>query len=53
MTSPIERGARLTPFVLIFGTFLLIGACNTIEGAGEDVESLGEGISDTADDAAN
>ena len=29
-------------------TFAL-GACNTIEGAGEDVESVGETVSDAAD----
>jgi|GEM_PF-3474309 len=51
MTSRFERAAHLTPFALLFAALLLIGACNTFEGAGEDVESLGEGMSDTADDA--
>jgi predicted small secreted protein len=28
---------------------ILLGACNTIEGAGEDVQSVGETVSDAAD----
>ncbi|MGN6375670.1 MAG: entericidin A/B family lipoprotein [Sphingomonas sp.] len=35
---------------LIAGT-LLISACNTIQGAGEDVESAGHTVAKTADDA--
>lgn len=31
-----------------FGAFALTG-CNTVEGAGEDIEAAGEGISDAAD----
>lgn len=38
-------------------TFLLLltalTACNTVEGAGEDIEAAGESISDTASDAKN
>lgn len=30
---------------------LLVGACNTIEGAGKDVKSAGETVAKTADDA--
>ncbi|MCB9859237.1 MAG: entericidin A/B family lipoprotein [Phycisphaeraceae bacterium] len=28
-----------------------ITACNTAKGVGEDIESLGDGIADTAEDA--
>ena len=28
-------------------------ACNTVEGAGKDIESAGDTIQDTAQDAAN
>lgn len=28
-----------------------LAACNTIEGAGEDVESVGDTVEDTADEA--
>ncbi len=28
-------------------------ACNTVEGAGEDVEAVGEAIDETAEDASN
>lgn len=34
--------------LLAYGAFLFIG-CNTVEGAGEDIEAAGEGISDAAD----
>lgn len=29
--------------------FFTIAGCNTVEGAGEDIENLGEGVSDAAD----
>ena len=32
---------------------VFLHACNTIEGAGEDIEKGGEAISDTAADAKN
>lgn len=35
----------LLPLVLLGA-----GGCNTVEGAGEDIQSGGEAISDTADD---
>jgi predicted small secreted protein len=28
-----------------------LAACNTVEGAGEDVESVGDAVGDTADEA--
>ena len=35
---------------LCFGaSMLVLTACNTTEGAGEDIEGLGEGIQDAAD----
>jgi len=33
--------------MMVAGT-LLVSACNTIEGAGKDVESVGETVSDAA-----
>jgi len=30
-----------------------LAACNTVEGAGEDVEAVGEAIDETAEDASN
>ena len=43
---------RLPLFALLLslGTFGL-HACNTVEGAGQDVENTGEAIQDTAEDA--
>ncbi|MEQ8734943.1 MAG: entericidin A/B family lipoprotein [Rhodospirillaceae bacterium] len=36
---------------VIFGVFLMAGlsGCNTVEGVGRDVESVGDGIEDAAD----
>ena len=34
-------------------SFALLSGCNTVEGAGKDIESAGEGIKDTARDAKN
>jgi len=34
-------------------TSVAIAACNTVAGAGEDVSSAGNAVSDTARDAAN
>lgn len=41
-------------FVMIAALVTLGGlsACNTIEGAGEDVESVGEEVEETANDAS-
>jgi predicted small secreted protein len=39
--------------ILALGALLSVGVagCNTVEGAGEDIEAAGDGISDTARDA--
>ncbi len=39
----------------VFAAFALLGAaaCNTISGAGQDLESAGGAISDTAEEASN
>lgn len=42
--------------VMLAGLFLLgipLHACNTVEGAGQDVENTGEEIEDTADEAGD
>lgn len=42
------------PHLLVFGLLaaltLALGACNTVEGAGQDIEAAGESMSDTAED---
>ena len=35
--------------LLVLGASLALGACNTIAGIGEDVQSVGETVSDAAD----
>ncbi len=37
----------------VAGTPFALAGCNTTEGAGKDVKSLGKGIEDTAKDAKN
>jgi len=34
---------------LLLGSSLFVAACNTVEGAGKDVESAGEAVQDAAD----
>jgi predicted small secreted protein len=41
---------KILALSLIAGT-LMISACNTIQGAGEDVESAGHTVAKTADSA--
>ena len=47
--------ARASRFAALFTIALLLGglaACNTVEGAGEDLEAAGEAVENTAEDAA-
>ena len=44
------------PTIVLITMFLLsifISGCNTIQGAGEDVQQAGQAVEDTAEDAAN
>ena len=36
--------------MLLLGLMLALGACNTMSGAGEDIEAAGDAMSDTAED---
>lgn len=36
--------------VVLLGLMLTLGACNTMSGAGEDIEAAGDAMSDTAED---
>lgn len=48
-TTPQSR--HLLPALLLATcSALALGACNTVEGAGEDIENTGEAIQDSADD---
>lgn len=42
------KGIQSLALLLAVST-LTLTACNTVEGAGEDIESMGDSISDTAD----
>ena len=52
----IESGTVLARLVLalsMVGAAAALQACNTTEGVGKDVKSLGKGIEETAEDAKN
>jgi predicted small secreted protein len=36
--------------LVMLGLMLTLGACNTMSGAGEDIEAAGDAMSDTAED---
>ena len=47
-----RRDASMTPFwlpVAVLGMLATVAACNTMEGAGEDIEAAGDAIQDAAD----
>lgn len=48
----LRRNGRTALLAVLVTTFsaAALSACNTIEGAGEDIESTGEAIQDSADD---
>lgn len=41
----------ISMLALYAGTALMLAACNTVEGAGKDIEAAGDSIADTASDA--
>ena len=47
----VEQRRALLAAVLMSGAFL--GACNTVEGVGRDIEAAGDAISDEADEEQN
>lgn len=47
-----DRTASTTPFwvpVAVLAMLATVAACNTMEGAGEDIEAAGDAIQDAAD----
>ncbi len=44
---------RLLALATLVATAALLPACNTVEGAGKDVEALGKGTSEVARDASD
>jgi len=42
---------RKLVLLTLAGTALMLGACNTISGAGKDVASAGKAVTRTAEDA--
>jgi predicted small secreted protein len=46
---------KLSKIVACFSLLavLALGACNTVEGMGQDLSAMGDGISDASRDASN
>ncbi|MDX1573590.1 MAG: entericidin A/B family lipoprotein [Methylophaga sp.] len=44
---------KLTAFILSILMTLGLAACNTIEGAGEDIEAAGDAIDNEAEESKN
>lgn len=42
---------RVTATTLLLGAMLLLAACNTMEGMGEDMQSAGSGLEKEAQEA--
>ena len=53
MTSTNSRFSKLLLAAALLLTPLALSACNTVSGAGEDIEAAGDAISDAAEDAKN
>lgn len=51
MTTELKKTPLMIAAALVMA--LGISACNTVKGAGEDIESAGDAISDTANDVQN
>ena len=49
-TEIVRKFAAAMCLALLFGSIGSLTACNTVEGAGEDMQSAGEAVSDTAQD---
>jgi len=49
----VRRFAALVFAACVLGAPMVVAGCNTTEGAGKDVKSLGKGIEETAKDAKN
>ena len=52
MLNPIRMNRKLLA-VLMLSIMGSLAACHTIEGAGEDLESAGDSIQDTAQDCTD
>lgn len=44
----LRTATTLISAVLLTGSLLALTACNTVEGAGQDIKAAGSAISDTA-----
>ncbi len=47
----MKRILQVSTWLLVFASMAYVAACNTVEGAGRDIEATGDAIADTADDA--
>jgi len=51
MSDPLSNKSLLLAGLILLGAPL--AACNTVEGAGKDIKSVGNAVEDTADDVGD
>jgi predicted small secreted protein len=51
MNDPLKNRSLLLAGLVLLG--MPLAACNTVEGAGEDVENFGEAVDEGADEAGD
>jgi predicted small secreted protein len=47
----MKRFLPVATWLLVLASIACVTACNTVEGAGEDIEEAGDAIDDAAEDA--
>lgn len=52
-TQIVRKLTAALCLTLLLGSMVSLTACNTVEGAGRDVQKAGEEIEDAAQDASN
>jgi predicted small secreted protein len=50
-TLTMKRILTVGSWVMMLASMAFVAACNTVEGAGQDIEATGDAIEDAADDA--
>lgn len=50
-SNPKRQLWTVLGLMMLAGVGVTLSACNTVEGVGRDVEAVGDGLADTAEDA--
>jgi predicted small secreted protein len=47
----MNKTTRTLGIATLLGLMFALGACHTVEGAGKDIQEVGEGLEEAAEDA--